>query len=58
MSSNIPKQRGIFSEILTTEDSENLKVSGLSLAANFDYRAFSPERSHFKCKAKSAPSPR
>ena len=25
----IPKQRGIFSEILTTEDTENLNVSDL-----------------------------
>jgi hypothetical protein len=24
---DIPKQRGIYSEILTTEDTENLKVS-------------------------------
>ena len=27
----IPKQRGIYSEILTTEDTENLKVSHLTL---------------------------
>ena len=27
MQDDIPKQRGIYSEILTTEDTENLKVS-------------------------------
>jgi hypothetical protein len=26
MSDDIPKQRGIYSEILTTEDTENLKL--------------------------------
>jgi len=27
MQDDIPKQRGIYSEILTTEDTDNLKVS-------------------------------
>jgi len=27
MQEDIPKQRGIYSEILTTEDTDNLKVS-------------------------------
>ena len=29
----IPKQRGIYSEILTTEDTENLRVSSLAASA-------------------------
>lgn len=46
MQDDIPKQRGIYSEILTTEDTENLKVSfaySLSnqsiLSARIDYRS-------------------
>ena len=31
MQDDIPKQRGIYSEILTTEDTENLKVSLIHL---------------------------
>ena len=30
----VPKQRGIYSEILTTEDTQNLNVSQLSASAN------------------------
>ena len=35
----IPKQRGIYSEILTTEDTENLKVSTLRLKIVFSWLA-------------------
>lgn len=41
--SDIPKQRGIYSEILTTEDTENLKVFIhliISFLVGFDYWAF------------------
>lgn len=31
MQDDIPKQRGIYSEILTTEDTENLKVGAPSV---------------------------
>ena len=38
---DIPKQRGIYSEILTTEDTDNLKVTFTSLnqliAARFNH---------------------
>lgn len=36
----IPRQRGIFSEILTTEDSKNLEVSFITLG-NIDNGALS-----------------
>ena len=37
MQDDIPKQRGIYSEILTTEDTENLKVSLSYFSINLSY---------------------
>jgi len=59
--SEVPKQRGIFSEILTTEDAENLKVLPNQLTsplASLHHRAFLGERHPGEHQAEDAPRPR
>ena len=65
MQDDIPKQRGIYSEILTTEDTENLKVSeNQSLSNNFipsarvNYRSKQGEFDRGQYQAKNPKSKR
>lgn len=57
-SGDIPKQRGIYSEILTTEDTDNLKVNIINelynIVVGFNYRSITKQCDLSELKVESA----